>query len=233
MLYILDLVFFAINAALLLIEGYSDFKYKGIPLYVVIIHVALAVITLVTRLLFHGWWFIVTTHWVLLVVIIPVVFIYVKTGLVGEGDLLILAASGLVSPYIPIGYFTGLQIPLPIAIVNSSISPLYRHYKTTSVVYVRGLGKVRVRVRYAVDLKRGHLRNEYPIYIDGYGVVPAKVFKDPSSVYKLVESVPDYTLVYTVPRYPYIYYYSISFVASFVFVTLLSVIIGLVVVDVT
>lgn len=225
---LVDSAFFALNAVLILIEGYSDYNYRGIPLYVATVHVVLSVVAVATRIVLEGFWFVLQTHWVVPLVLIPLVLVYLHTGLIGEGDLVVLVASGLTSPYVPAGYFAKLPIPLPIAMVVSSLYPLYRYLKTTSVVYIKGIGRARARVRYAVDLKRGLLKNEHPIYIDGYGLVQLKRLGNPESIGKVLESVPDYALVYTVPQYPFVYYYSLSFVTMFLVTTIVSVLVSLV-----
>lgn len=229
MMQALDTAFFALNSVLLLLEGYSDYKYRGIPLYIVLLHGTLAVAAVISRIVFEGWWLVARTHWVVLLVLLPLMLVYFHTGLIGEGDLIVLVLSGLTSPYVPIGYFAELPAPLPLSLAISSAYPFYRYIKTTSTVYVRGLGKIRARTRYVIDLKRGSLRDEYPIYISGYGKIEPKTAGNPESVKALLESVPDYALVYTVPQYPYVYYYSISFVITYLIITVISILASLVI----
>lgn len=228
MMPIIDAALFAVNAALLLVEGYSDYKYRGIPLLIAIVHVALSIVAVAVRTVLEGWWCVIQTHWVVPLVLTPLIIVYLQTGMIGEGDLIVLVASGLTSPYIPVGYFRRLPIPLPMAMIISSLYLLYRYFKTTSVVYIRGIGRARVRVRYVADLKRGLMREEYPIYIDGYGRVQLRILENPESISKILESVPEYALVYTVPRYPFVYYYSLSYVTLYLVATTISILAGLV-----
>lgn len=223
---VLELVAFVLNSVLLLLEGASDLKFKRVPILLVGIHGLLVGVFTVTRLIMLGFSVLQLSYAALAITAIALLVLHVATGLIGGGDLLVVLASGLLSPHVAIGKLSGSGLVVPLAVLASASYLLYKYYSTTSVVYLKDLGKTRTRVRYATDLKASAIKDEVPVYIEGFGVVDRKLLRNPGELGKVLSDLPDGALVYTVPSYPYLYYYAASFIACYVCLTLISLALG-------
>lgn len=229
MLLLVDYALLAANVLLLLLEGASDRKFHGIPYTLVVAHVILAAVATATRYSYLDQATFALVYATTGTLVAVLAALHVFTGLIGEGDVVVMASSSAVTPYVSLGYLSGVPLLAPLAVAVSSAYLFYRYSLTTRAVYLKGVGRVRARVRYAVDFKRGLLRGEVPVYIDGYGAIPVKARKNPGRLEKLLAGVPDYAIVYAVPNYPYIYYYSVAFVTVYLLLALISVLVDLVV----
>lgn len=212
MLLVAEYVLLVANTILLLLEGASDKKIRGIPHWLVILHAVLALVSMAIRFSYLDIAKFTIVYAITGFLVAVLVLVWYLTGLIGEGDVTVIALSSATTPYIPVGYLSGVPITAPLAILASATYLTYKYIKTTRVVYLKGAGKVRARVRYVADFKHGLLGSEVPIYVDGYGVLPLEARKNPSYMRKLLASMPDYAIVYSVPNYPYVYYYSVSFI---------------------
>lgn len=229
MLMLAEFILLIINAVLLFLEGASDKRIHGIPYKLVLAHAILAIVSTVLRYCYLSIAEFIVVYALVGVLLAVLALLYIFTGLVGEGDIAVIAFSSATTPYVSVGYLSHIPIIAPLAIVISATYLAYKYSRTTRTVYLSGVGKVRARVRYAVDFKRGLLRDEVPIYIDGHGSIPIKTRKNPEHLKKFIDVVPDYAIVYSVPNYPYIYYYSASFIFTYSLLLMISLLVDIVV----
>ncbi|MGC8983010.1 MAG: hypothetical protein ACP5KA_04570 [Desulfurococcaceae archaeon] len=225
---LLELGFFAANAFLLLLEGYSDYRFRGVPVVVLGVHGALAAASVLARALLMGLGELPRAYLGLAVVLAMLLVLYTATGLVGGGDVLVVLVSGALSPQVPVGYLRGLSLTTPIALLAASSYLYLKFRRSTSTVYIKGVGKIRARVRYVVDLKKGVVESEYPVYIEGYGRVPLSALKSREELMEVLEKAGDYSVAYTVPHYPFVLYYAVAFPACYLLLCLASLVIGVV-----
>ncbi|MDK6028686.1 hypothetical protein QPL79_04865 [Ignisphaera sp. 4213-co] len=222
-----EFVFFVINSLLLLLEGVSDYKFRGVPIQLVTTHTIIAIASTIYRLLTMDLQTFLKIYIGLAVVATIFVILYMFTGLIGEGDVVIAIITTAQSPCIAVGYFKYLSIQAILAIVIASSYLLFHYMRTTPVVYIEGLGRVRAKARYAADLKYSNLK-ETPIYVEGLGEIPKDVVKSLSKLRKFLENASDNAIVYTIPNYPFIFYYSIFFIFTYILLSVLSILLSLV-----
>lgn len=224
-----EYVLLVANTLLLLLEGASDRRFRGVPYQLVVVHVVLAVGALTLRYGLLDKQVFVAVYATTGVLLVVLAAVYLLTGFIGEGDVIVVSSSSAVTPYVPLGRLSGIPLVAPLTIALSSTYLLYGYHRTTKTVYLKGLGKVRVRARYTIDFKKGSFRDEVPVYIEGYGAVPSRVRRNPKYLEELLSRVPDHVVVYTVPNYPYVYYYSFAFLATYPLLLLVSILADLVV----
>ncbi|MEM4101631.1 MAG: hypothetical protein QXE24_03010 [Desulfurococcaceae archaeon] len=225
-----ELAVFGANAFLLLLEGSSDLKLRGVPVVLLVAHGFLAAASMIYRLVTGDLHQVILAYAVISGLILLLLLVYFSTGFIGESDIAVIATSSFTSPYVFIGFFRYLGLVAPLAILTSSAYLLYKYRRTTGVVYLKGLGKTRARLRYAVDFKVSNLlRYETPIYIENYGVIPREVVRNAEKLREILDNVNDYTIVYSVPNYPYVYYYSLTYIVSYLALTLISLVLGVVI----
>lgn len=217
----MEIILLFLNTLILLLEGASDKKIRGIPLVVVAVHGALAAFSAVYYLLIEPRAVIIALvtagSMALLLAILRL-----WTGMIGGGDVLIPAISLVASPFPVAGCLRYAPVLTPAAMIASSAYLLYWYRRSTPVVYVKGYGPIRAVVRYAIQFKRGEV-SDSPVYIEGVGAVGKELRNNPEKLRELVSRLDDYTPIYVVPNYPYIYYYSLAYLITTILLNILSV----------
>lgn len=216
-LVIVDLVGIAIAFLSLIPLGLADKKYRMIPALCVASLMLAGIVLTVLRFVYGTRIVAMTTELSLLltgVIVMTMITIAYKTGMLGLGDILTVLAVSLVAPYAPLGnYVRAFPAVIPLATVVAVIMIYFKMRKNTVVVEGFPPGFRRVCKRRAGELKRAEVVTEYPIYVEGAGFVYDKVFNGSpvENTAKILESVSDDTTVYTIPNFPFVYYFMLSY----------------------
>lgn len=226
---IAEYIIATLNAILLIIEGVYDRRMRGIPIKLVLLHLALGLASLATRYMTLSLMVFFYTYSATLVIIALLAIVYYVTGLMGQGDIIVVAIASITAPFTPVGCISKIPIISPLSIAVTGLLLLNSYRRSTNLYYLRGIGKVRARLRYAIEFKRGEIVDETPIYIEGYGFIDRKTLKNREELSKLIANTHDYTQIYTVPSYPFIFHYSYVFIATYLVLTILSLFIETVV----
>lgn len=137
--------------------------------------------------------------------------------MVGIGDVTVLLFSSVLTPYVP--YPDGARLfpfltPLATAIAVAMVYTVM----LKNTVYVSNLppGFRRVRVHKAFEIKRSNVVKEYPVFVEGLGFVFDRLFASSPSenVTRLLSEVPDDATVYTLPNFPFVFYFTLGHVVA-------------------
>lgn len=136
-----------------------------------------------------------------------------STNMIGLGDVLVVLFAGVAFPYVPIGVNVKMfPAIIPVSIALSMFFIFLEMRKTTVYISTFPSGFRRVRRRRANEIKSAKVITEYPVYVEGVGYVYEKVFNGSPQENTLVilEEVSDDALVYTLPNYPFVFYFALS-----------------------
>lgn len=215
---LVDSLALMINIAMLYIFGYYDKKYRILPFIPFLFYLGLSIAfvgirfyiappdirsIMIASLIVSGG---------LLAALVPVA---IYSNMLGIGDILAILASALMTPYPPLGEkIRALPILIPLSAVVAVLLIFIIRRKITIVKpdFPPGYRRV-IRVR-ASWLKKQEVLKAYPVYVPGYGFVYEEIFKadDPrEATRKLLDAVPDETVIYVLPNFPFVYYYFIAF----------------------
>jgi hypothetical protein len=213
-----DIIALAFATALLAILGVSDMKYRGVPTVLLALFIGGGVVFTVFRFVLGDIQLRSLVGVSLLntgfIAFIMTLLAY-RTGMVGIGDVLTVLATVFTTPYPPIGRLVRLfPAAVPLATIASALFIYIKIRETTVRIDHFPPGYRRVIIRRGEDLKRMNPVTEYPIYIEGVGFVYKEVFKGSpvENTMKLVSRLPDDAKVYTLPNYPFAYYFAIAYI---------------------
>lgn len=234
LLYVVDVTSLVVLYAFLLYFSMMDKEYRSLPLYGIMLFTVFSIGINVARFYFANDVVLVVSYVsFLLTGLLAFAFtlLVYLTRMIGIGDVFIILLTGISCPYIPCsGIVTSLPILTPLATIISSSLVYVELRRTTS--YIDGFPPRfrRVRKHRASELKNTSIVREYPVYIDGIGFVYDRIFTSSpvENVSKILHNVPDDAVVYTIPNFPFVYYFTIGHFISLIFLLTLNSLISLI-----
>mgnify|MGYP000397905719 CR=1 FL=1 len=218
LLQILDLVATGLACAILFFLGIADAKYRSVPGGSVIVFLIGGAVFTLLRIILGGAETVLTVEFSVLVagiLALAMTALVHFTGMVGIGDVLTVLAISLMSPYPPLGFRVKMfPATIPIATIVATLMIYLKIRKTTIVLDQFPPGFRRVSVRKAFELKNADVITEYPVYVEGLGYVYEKVFNGSpvENTKKILRIVPNDAIVFTLPNFPFLYYFALSFI---------------------
>jgi len=229
---LVDIISLFVNASFLLIGGYFDRKYRMLPLAYVIIYGIVASAFMAFRLASTTpdvKVSIAVASVLVLGLVAGVTVLAVFTRMVGSGDVLVVVLSFIMTPYVPRVFSNNPPLPLfvPLAVAVGVLVIIGQYYTETKKLNSLPGAFKRVVVKTAGELKSMKPLRYYPVYVPSKGVNHSAVFKsrDPlEASIELLKGLKDDEVVYTVPSYPFVFYYAGGFILSAVFLLALDLI---------
>ena len=217
-LQILDLLAVALTCVALIFLSITDTKYRTVPGEGVIALLIGGVILTFIRFILGNEQVVMTVEASLFlagIITLTMSALVRFSGMVGIGDVLTVLAVSLMVPYSPLGLRVRMfPAIIPITTVLSVVMIYLKIRNSTMFMKDFPSGFKRVIRRKASELKKMNVLTEYPVYIEGLGYVYEKVFNGSpvKNTIDLIKSVPDDAIVYTTPNFPFVYYFTISFI---------------------
>lgn len=228
---VLEIVLVLAGLAILLLLGVIDRALREVPTAVVVLLFGISLLIFSTKILsvsaVDRILYLISVLGTLLIVAI-MGLVALRTNAVGLGDIIVVLASGMLVPVIPLGVYTKAFSMIP---WYSSLLALLLIYLNNlrSTIYRRDFPP---RFRRVVPLTAGNIKSSvvityYPVYVEGMGFVYDEIFSsgDPrENTLRILSRVSDHTMVFAVPNYPFIFYYAISYIIVSTVFTLLGLI---------
>lgn len=219
---LIDIISLFVNASFLLIGGYFDRKYRMLPLAYVVIYGIVAAAFIAFRLASEPSYVkasIAVASVLVLGLVAGVTVLAVFTRMVGSGDVLVVVLSFIMTPYVPRVFSNDPPLPLfvPLAVAVGVLAIVVQYYRETEKCNTLPSVFKRVVVKTAGELKSMKPLRYYPVYVPSKGVNHSTVFgsRDPiQASIELLNGLKDDEVVYTVPSYPFVFYYAGGFIFS-------------------
>ncbi|MEM1695995.1 MAG: hypothetical protein QXQ90_05315 [Desulfurococcaceae archaeon] len=219
-IHILDVASLAVLYVFLSYFSKMDRDYRYVPLSTVVMFAASSIVVASARFYLADT-LTLTTYCVSLILtgLLASTFLVLihLTKMVGVGDIIVVLLTGIMCPYAP--YPEGVRALPIINPVATAISALLMYIELRkSTVYIPSFPPRfrRVRKHRVSEIRKDATVKEYPVYIEGVGFVYDKIFASSpvENTLKIIQNVPDDAVIYTVPNFPFIFYFTVGHIIA-------------------